>query len=185
MLQDLVKRATGYGLVATASGALMLLAPTAAGAQDHMGMAELHGQGVVNTLGTDIRNSGIRDSTNRRGSSRTNAPSVRWPSHINNRSVASHVFTVDELNAMNSADSARASQMLSGRTIAIRGTVVRPARMKSSVQLVGRDGQGFNVSAFFARGNMPRAGSQVTLRGTVDRLRRSTMSIRNPQLASR
>lgn len=166
--------------------ALVLSAPQAA-AQDYMGMAELYGQGVVNSLGNQIRSSGIRSSMGRggQGGTTTNRPATRWPAHIGVNSVGSHVFTVDELMAMNNADAARAAQMLNGRTIRVSGTVVHPPRADQSIHLVGSGGQGFHVFAFYPGGRgMPRAGTRVTLQGNVDRVRRTMLSLKNPTVSN-
>lgn len=166
--------------------ALFLSAPPAA-AQDYMGMAELYGQGVVNSLGNQIRSSGIRSSIGRggQGGTATNRPATRWPAHIGANSVGSHVFTVDELMAMNNADAARTAQMLNGRTIRVSGTVVHPPRADQSIHLVGSGGQGFHVFAFYPGGRgMPRAGARVTLQGNVDRVRRTMLSLKNPTVSN-
>lgn len=147
-------------------------------------MAELYGQGVVNSLGNQIRSAGIRSSMERGGPvAGASRQDRRWPAHITADHVGSHVFTVDELHAMNGADAARAGQMLTGRTISISGTVVHPPRADKTIHLVGAQGDGFRASVFFPAGRaLPRAGERIVLRGTVDRLRRTIVSIRNPQV---
>ena len=167
----------------TALGTILLFATGGARAQDHMGMAELYGQGVVNSLGNQIRSAGIRSSM-RQGGTATTRPTTRWPAHITAASVNSHIFTVDELMAMNNADAARTGQILNGRTIRVTGTVVHPPRADQSIHLVG-SGQGFHVFAFYPGGRgMPRAGSRVTLQGNVDRVRRTMVSLKNPAVSN-
>lgn len=166
----------------------MLLVSSVA-AQDYMGMAELYGQGVVNSLGNQIRSAGIRSSMGQNGNAptgTTSRSSASWPAHITENNVLTHVFTVDELRAMNNADAARTGQILNGRTIRVAGTVVRPPRADKSIHLIGRSGRDFYVFAFFKRSqDMPQAGAQITLRGTVDRVRRTMVSVRNPDITDR
>lgn len=173
-------------LLKVAFVAAFLLSAGTASAQDYMGMAELYGQGVVNSLGNQIRSAGIRSSMERGANvqgRQASGQAARWPAHITAGSVGSHVFTVDELRAMNDADAARAGQMLNGRTISISGTVVPLPRADRTIHLVGANGEGFQVSVFFPAGRtMPRAGDRIVLRGTVERLRRTVVSIRNPQV---
>ncbi len=167
-------------------GAVLALPANRLSAQDYMGMAELYGQGVVNSLGNQIRSAGIRSSMGRSGTGTGGAAAARWPAHITASSVGSHVFTVDELQAMNSADAVRTGQLLNGRTINITGTVVHPPRTDQAIHLVSGDGQGFHVFAFFPGGRgMPQAGTHITLEATVERVRRTMVSVRNPQVTGR
>ena len=178
-----------FHLPALGLGIALLLSTTPAPAQDYMGMADLYGQGVVNSLGNQIRSAGIRSSMAREGTAQRRPSSqhaAHWPAHITAGSVSSHVFSVDELGAMNGSDSARTGQMLTGRAISVTGTVVYPsARTGNLLHLVGANGQGFQVSALFRDTRaMPRAGSRITLRGNVERVRRSVINLRNPQVTT-
>lgn len=175
-------RATLFPILACS--ALMGTVAPVATAQDYMGMAELYGQGVVNSLGTQIRNAGIRSSMGEGGRSAPSATAV-WPAHITNASARTHVFTVDEIRAMNIADSVRAGQLLNGQRIRIAGRVIHSARADQSIHLLGDGGEGFHVFASFPGGRgMPQAGARIVLQGDVNRLRRTVLSLRNPQVSN-
>ena len=60
-----------FHLPALGLGIALLLSTTPAPAQDYMGMADLYGQGVVNSLGNQIRSAGIRSSMAREGTAQT------------------------------------------------------------------------------------------------------------------
>ncbi|MBE0592661.1 MAG: hypothetical protein IH616_09715 [Gemmatimonadales bacterium] len=181
-------------LIRCHSGALMLgvalfLPFGGVTAQDYMGMAELYGQGVVNSLGNQIRSAGIRSSMGEDGRTlrgATSGAAASWPAHITADNIGSHVFTVDELMTMNAADSSRTRQMLEGRKIRVSGTVVHAPKADHAINLVDGSGRKFQVFASFPGGRgMPRAGAHATVQGTVGRVRRTTMNLRNPQVTGK
>lgn len=168
------------GIIAIA----LVLGVGPAQAQDYMGMAELYGQGVVNSLGTQIRNEGIRQSS-RQGAPATPSATTRWPSHISETSVADHVFTVDELAAMRSADGERQRRMLEGRVITVRGVVKRLPRATKGFNVAGLSQQGYHVWASWSSPPaFPADGAVIVLRGKVETQRRTNLSISNPQIVS-
>jgi hypothetical protein len=171
------------------AGVALFLSVGGVTAQDYMGMAELYGQGVVNSLGNQIRSAGIRSSMGEGGRTSggaTSGSAASWPTHITAGSVGSHVFTVDELMAMNAADSSRMRQMLEGRKIRVNGTVVHPPTVGNAINLVDGSGRRFQVFASFRDGRgKPQAGARVTIEGTVDRVRRTTMNLRNPRVTGK
>lgn len=156
--------------------------PATASAQDYMGMAELYGQGVVNILGTEIRNDGIRQSMGGvKGS--TPAPGTVWPRNISDASVKSHVFTVDELAAMRYSDDARAKRLLDGQEISVTGVVERDDRSDRSFSMRAGDAN-YRVWASWPRGTytVPASGTVVTLRGVADLKRRTSVNMASPKL---
>jgi hypothetical protein len=106
-----------------------------------------------------------------------------WPRHIDERRVASHVFTVAELGAMADSDRQRAQRMLDGRTIAVTGQVALPRRPRNSAFSLhaGPEG-GFRVHV----GGVPapREGQWVTVRGVARLERRSFLDLRGQAVSA-
>lgn len=160
-------------------GLALTFANAPAGAQDHMGTAELHGQGVVNSYGNQIRSSGIRSSMKGKKGSQGDSANPAWPKHITPAQVGSHVFRVEELRAMNDSDRTRTTRMLTGRTISVTGIVSASPTASRQIFLHGADGDMFKVAADFANGRVPRPGTRVTISGNVDRVRGTMITMRN------
>ncbi len=175
MSSTLLTWLTGVG-----TAALLLSVPAAA--QDHMGMVELHGQGVTNTLSTDIRNSGIRSSMGQQKGGQASGPPAVWPAHINERSAASHVFTAGELQAMNQSDRERARRLLDGKTITVEGRVVLPERERNnSFRLQDGRAAGYVHVNWNVRKNGQRTvrdGQVVRIKGAPDFSRRTYVGLR-------
>ncbi len=152
---------------------------------DYLGMAQMYGRNVQETLHTEIMNdagrNAMRQSQRARGQSGS-SPGI-WPSHISEASVADHEFTVAELAAMNSSDPARASQMLAGRTITVVGQAQAHRRDSGqSFHVVDAAGGGYNVHV---RSGMPadvRDGDAIRVRGQAGLERRSFMTLSSPQV---
>ena len=165
-----------------AASAVMLLAAVPAAAQDYMGMVELHGQGVTNTLSTDIRNSGIRSSMGQPKENRGSGPPAVWPAHIDERNAASRVFTAGELQAMNRSDRERARRLLDGRIITVEGRVVLPERERNdSFGLQDGSSPGYVHVAWNVRKNgrrTVRQGQVVQVKGVPDFSRRTYVGLR-------
>lgn len=152
---------------------------------DYVGMAQMYGRNMQDTLHTEIMNdagrNAMRQSQRARGQSGS-APAA-WPSHITEASVGGHEFTVAELAAMNNADSARASRMLSGRTITVVGQVRAHRRDSSqSFNVVDAAAGGYSV---YVRAGMPPStydGDPIRVRGQAGLERRSYLTLSSPQV---
>ncbi|MBX3143295.1 MAG: hypothetical protein KF813_06050 [Trueperaceae bacterium] len=159
--------------------ALAFTSPARAQGVDFMYLAQQYGDNVFNILHTEIMNSTIQIA-----GTPTSQPAREtvWPAHISEANFRDHVFTIDELIAMRYADHDRLRAMLDGQTITVQGVVERAPRADSSFRIVSPTDGGYNVYAFWRRLDfaLPEHGSVVTLRGTVDDMRRrSYFSIAN------
>lgn len=159
--------------------ALAFTSPARAQGVDFMYLAQQYGDNVFNILHTEIMNSTIQIA-----GTPTSQPAREtvWPAHISEANFRDHVFTIDELIAMRYADHDRLRAMLDGQTITVQGVVERAPRADSSFRIVSPTDGGYNVYAFWRRLDfvLPEHGSVVTLRGTVDEMRRrSYFSIAN------
>lgn len=159
--------------------ALAFTSPARAQGVDFMYLAQQYGDNVFNILHTEIMNSTIQIA-----GTPTSQPAraTVWPAHISEANFRDHVFTIDELIAMRYADHDRLRAMLDGQTITVQGVVERAPRADSSFRIVSPTDGGYNVYAFWRRLDfaLPEHGSVVTLRGTVDDMRRrSYFSIAN------
>lgn len=169
---------------ATLSLSLCLcLSAAPAKAVDWMGMVEMYGQNVVDTLQTELLQPRIPDRG--AGARADPAPLALWPEAVSEAAdLERHVFSVGELADMESADRERLRAIVDGRRITVEGLADLPPRADKAFSLLRAPGDaGYRVWASW-RGQRPevRQGERVRLRGLAAMERRSHLSIRDGEI---